>query len=117
MYGMRELLLRRKAGGDFTALFAATDELAIGAIRALSDEGTRVPEDVSVVGFDDIDISNYIMPRLTTIRQPIKEIGEQTALALHRHITGNTSFNPSSGREQILPHRLIIRESTRALIR
>ncbi|MDR0586162.1 MAG: LacI family transcriptional regulator [Treponema sp.] len=113
MYGMRELLLRNGAGRDFTALFAATDELAIGAVRALRDEGIRVPEDVSVVGFDDIDISNYITPRLTTIRQPIKEIGEQTALAMHRFITRGDI--PGSGKEQILPHRLIIRESTAAL--
>ncbi|MDR0402742.1 MAG: LacI family transcriptional regulator [Treponema sp.] len=112
MYGMRELLLRNR---DFTALFAATDELAIGAVRALRDEGIRVPEDVSVMGFDDIDISNYISPRLTTIRQPIKEIGEQTALVMHRFLS--RSDLPGSGKEQILPHRLIIRESTAALAR
>jgi LacI family transcriptional regulator len=111
MYGMRELLLKRGGGQDFTALFAATDELAIGAIRVLHDTGIRVPEDVSVVGFDDVDISNYIIPRLTTVRQPIKEIGEQTALALHRIITGNGAVPE----DQILPYRLIIRESTRAI--
>ena len=114
MYGMRELLLREKAGKDFTAVFAATDDLAIGAVRALSDEGIRVPGDVSVVGFDDIDLSNYITPRLTTIRQPIKEIGEQTALALHRCIAGG-EFKADSGKEQVFPHRLIIRESTARL--
>jgi LacI family transcriptional regulator len=111
MYGMRELLLKRGGGQDFTALFAATDELAIGAIRVLQDAGMRVPEDVSVVGFDDVDISNYMIPRLTTIRQPIKEIGEQTALALHRIITGGGVIPEN----QILPYRLIIRESTRAI--
>ncbi|MFP3090061.1 LacI family transcriptional regulator [Treponema sp. TIM-1] len=111
MYGMRELLLRRGGGQDFTALFAATDELAIGAIRVLQDAGIRVPEDVSVVGFDDVDISNYIIPRLTTVRQPIKEMGEQTAWALHRIITGGGAI----AEDQILPYRLIIRESTRAI--
>ncbi|MDR1949831.1 MAG: LacI family transcriptional regulator [Spirochaetaceae bacterium] len=110
MYGMRELLLRDK---DFSAVFAATDELAIGAIRTLKDEGIRVPEDVSVVGFDDIDISNYIVPRLTTIRQPLGEIGELTALTLHRYITGNNGLKM----DQTLPYKLIIRESTRALVR
>ncbi|MDR3145199.1 MAG: LacI family transcriptional regulator [Treponema sp.] len=105
MYGMRELLLR---GRDFSAVFAATDELAIGAIRVLRDEGLRVPEDVSVIGFDDIEISNFMIPRLTTIRQPLWEMGEQTALALHRHISGN-----KGGRmDTVLPYRLIIREST-----
>jgi LacI family transcriptional regulator len=108
VYGMKELLLRNK---NFTAVFAASDELAIGTIRALKDEGLRVPEDISVIGFDNIDISNYIVPRLTTIHQPITEIGEQAALNLHRRITGgvNTDF------ETIIPHKLIIRESTRSI--
>jgi len=110
MYGMKELLLR-EGKHSFTALFAATDELAIGAIRALNDEGLRVPEDVSVVGFDDIDIAKYMNPRLTTISQPLMEIGEKTALALHRQITGNET----AAEEVILPYKLVIRESTRAL--
>ncbi|MDR1505748.1 MAG: LacI family transcriptional regulator [Treponema sp.] len=111
MYGMRELLLRE--GRNFTALFAATDELAIGAIRVLNDEGMKVPGDVSVVGFDDIDIAQYMAPRLTTMRQPLSEIGEATALTLHRKITGENG----SMVEQIFPYKLIIRESTRALAR
>jgi LacI family transcriptional regulator len=111
MYGMRELLLRRGGGQDFTAVFAATDELAIGAMRVLKDAGMRVPEDVSVVGFDDVDISDYVIPRLTTVRQPIKEMGEHTALALHRSITGSGPVQE----DRILPYRLIIRESTRAV--
>jgi LacI family transcriptional regulator len=105
MYGMRELLLRNR---DFTAVFAASDELALGAIRTLQDEGIRVPEDVSVIGFDDIDIADYLHPRLTTIRQPIREIGEQSALGLHRHINSGSS----AIQELIIPHKLIIREST-----
>jgi LacI family transcriptional regulator len=115
MYGMRELLLRSGGSGKrtWTALFAATDELAIGAIRVLTDEGIRVPEDVSVVGFDDIDIAKYIVPQLTTVSQPLTEIGERTALTLYRQITGGNT----KGDEMILPHKLIIRESTRALNR
>jgi LacI family transcriptional regulator len=106
-YGMRELLLR---GKDFTAVFAASDELAMGAIRILKDEGIRVPEDVSVVGFDNIESSNYFIPRLTTIHQPIDEIGERAALSLHRRITNGAITDP----EIIIPHKLIIRESTKA---
>jgi LacI family transcriptional regulator len=109
IYGMRELLLRNRFG--FTALFAATDELAIGAIRVLRDEGIRVPEDVSVVGFDDIDIANYMVPRLTTIRQPLAEMGEKTSLTLHRSISGVNGI----AQDQILPYELIIRQSTCAL--
>jgi LacI family transcriptional regulator len=108
MYGMRELLLR---GRDFTAVFAATDELAIGAIRVLHDHNLRVPEDISVIGFDNIESSNYYIPRLTTIHQPIAEIGEQAARNLHRRINGD--INTDS--EIIIPHKLIIRESTRSI--
>jgi LacI family transcriptional regulator len=105
MYSMRELLLRNR---DFSAIYAASDDLAIGVIRILKDEGLRVPEDVSVVGFDDIEIADYMIPRLTTIRQPLEEMGGQTAQTLHRAITGNPIYKA----EQILPYKLIIREST-----
>ncbi|WP_010263552.1 LacI family DNA-binding transcriptional regulator [Treponema primitia] len=105
MYTMRELLLRNR---DFSAIYAATDELALGVIRILKDEGLRVPDDISVVGFDDIEISDYLIPRLTTIRQPLEEIGGQTALILHRTITGTPAFK----QELVLPYKLIIREST-----
>jgi LacI family transcriptional regulator len=104
-YGMRELLLRNR---DFSAIFAATDELAIGAMRILKDENFRIPEDVSVVGFDDIEISNYFMPRLTTVRQPLAEIGEQAASSLHKQISGSYE----GGADLTLPYRLVVREST-----
>ncbi|MDR1029761.1 MAG: substrate-binding domain-containing protein [Treponema sp.] len=91
---------------DFTAVFAATDELAIGAIQVLKDEDLRVPEAVSVIGFDNIKSSNYFIPWLTTIHQPIEEIGEQAAHNLPGRISGNTDF------EIIIPHKLIIRKST-----
>lgn len=54
---------------DITAVFAMSDVMAVGAIRAVKDRGFRVPEDISVIGFDGIDIGNYMVPRLTTIRQ------------------------------------------------
>ena len=57
-----------------TALFAMSDAVAIGAIRALQDLGKSVPEDVSVVGFDGIDLSRFTIPRLTTVEQPVDEI-------------------------------------------
>ncbi|MDR1211123.1 MAG: LacI family transcriptional regulator, partial [Spirochaetaceae bacterium] len=108
MYGMRELLLRSR---DFSAVFACSDELALGAMRTLQDENYRIPQDISLIGFDDIDTSSYLFPRLTTIRQPIQEIGEQSALYLHRIINGQDSRDL----EQIIPHRLIVRESTARL--
>jgi LacI family transcriptional regulator len=105
VYGMRGLLMSNK---PTTAVFAVSDELALGAMRALHDHGLRTPEDISVVGFDDIDIANFTIPRLTTIRQPIQEMGERATMMLHRRILGT----PPSAANVILDHRLIIREST-----
>jgi LacI family transcriptional regulator len=95
-------------GTGFTAVFASSDELAIGAMRALRDRGVKIPEDVSVIGFDDLDISNYLCPRLTTIRQPIAEIGEEAALMLHRFVCGEGE----PGSDAVFPHTLVVREST-----
>jgi LacI family transcriptional regulator len=103
--GMRELLSR---GVDFSAVFAATDDLAIGAVRALKDSGLRVPEDVSVVGFDDTETASYSVPRLTTIRQPLRELGKQTALALHNLIESPAGTTV----KRVLPYELVVREST-----
>ena len=63
---------------DATALFAMSDTVAVGAIRALKDLGRSVPEDISVVGFDGVDISRYTVPRLTTVEQPVDEIARRS---------------------------------------
>ncbi len=73
-------------GKPFTALFAFNDASAIGAIRACRS-GLRVPEDVSVIGFDDIPQSMFSVPRLTTIRQPLAAMGELAAKTLLKKIT------------------------------
>lgn len=65
-----------KENVEFTAVFAVTDIFALGVIRALSDEGIRIPEDVSVLGFDGIKLGDYTVPRLTTIQQPVDEMVE-----------------------------------------
>ncbi|MFA9379838.1 MAG: substrate-binding domain-containing protein, partial [Acetanaerobacterium sp.] len=67
-----------REGADFTAIFAFSDEMAIGAINALYDNGLRVPEDISVLGFDDLPIAMRIRPALTTIHQPLHEIVSRT---------------------------------------
>ena len=86
---------------DVTALFAMSDTVAVGAIRALKDMGKSVPEAVSVVGFDGIDISRYTIPRLTTVEQPVDEIARRSVNmlldmvdnnALPRHILVNAEF-------------------------
>jgi LacI family repressor for deo operon, udp, cdd, tsx, nupC, and nupG len=71
-----------------TAIFCSNDEMAIGLIRALAQAGLRVPEDISVAGFDDIEFAAMAIPALTTIRQPRRELGRQGALALLELLQG-----------------------------
>lgn len=99
-------LIRR--GGEFTALLAYNDIAAIGAIRALMNHGMKVPEDVSVVGFDDIQGAAFHNPSLTTIRQPLREMGIVAARILLQRIRGQATF------PDVVPihPELIIREST-----
>ena len=75
----KQLLARKK---PFTALFAYNDISAIGAMRAFQEAGLRVPEDVSIVGFDDISIASFSIPPLTTVRQPLQEMGRIAAQTL-----------------------------------
>ena len=86
---------------DATALFAMSDTVAVGAIRALRDLGTSVPGDVSVVGFDGVDIGRFTLPRLTTVEQPVEEIARRSVNLLldmmekdaaPRHILVEASF-------------------------
>jgi LacI family transcriptional regulator len=99
-------LLNRKA--DFTALVSYDDIAAIGAIRAIRDQGMRVPEDISVVGFDDIQSAAFQNPSITTIRQPLHEMGTIAARILLQRVRGQ------SAAPQVLPvlPELVIREST-----
>jgi DNA-binding LacI/PurR family transcriptional regulator len=92
----------------FTAIVAFNDISAIGAIRALRDFNLRVPEDVSVIGFDDIKAAAYTLPRLTTINQPLEEIGRVATQSLLNRI-----HNTVPPRDEItVEPNLVIREST-----
>lgn len=73
---------------DLTAVFAMADVLAVGAIRAVRDRGLRVPEDVSVMGFDGIELGNYLSPRLTTVRQARERIADRSLEILLSDIAG-----------------------------
>src|SRR5215813_11808130 len=96
-----------KSGAKFTALFAYNDLAAIGAIRAIREAGIQVPEDVSVVGFDDIEAANYHNPPLTTVRQPLGEMGQIAAKTLMQSIEGKP------GPEEIaVEPQLMVRQST-----
>ncbi|MBR3972514.1 MAG: LacI family DNA-binding transcriptional regulator [Oscillospiraceae bacterium] len=79
----RNLLER---GRKFTALFAMSDVMAIGAVRALQDAGLRVPEDISVMGFDGLEICDYTIPRLATIHQSIEELADHSIRMLRENI-------------------------------
>ena len=79
---------------DFTAIFCFNDIAAIGAIRALKDAGLSVPGDVSVVGFDDIQSAAYSTPSLTTVRQPLMEMGKRGAKVLLERIANREKEYP-----------------------
>ncbi|NMB11003.1 MAG: LacI family transcriptional regulator [Firmicutes bacterium] len=98
----------KSAGSIPTAIFAVNDMVAIGVIMALRDYGLRVPEDVAVVGFDDVPLASFIQPRLTTVAQPKYDLGRLAAERLMLQIadTGEPK------RKIILPTRLVVREST-----
>ena len=94
---------------NFTAIFCFNDIAAIGAIRALKDAGLSVPGDVSVVGFDDIQSAAYSTPSLTTVRQPLTEMGQRGAQVLLERIGNHDAEHPS---EIVMAPELVVREST-----
>ncbi|GHO65190.1 LacI family transcriptional regulator [Ktedonobacter sp. SOSP1-52] len=94
-----------------TAIFASNDMMAFGVMEAARERGLRLPEDLSIVGFDDIPQASYVHPALTTIRQPLEEMGRSATHLLLKYIA-----HPNAEIERIeLPTRLIIRESCQAL--
>jgi LacI family transcriptional regulator len=108
----RQVTRRLIAGGRrFTALFAFNDISAIGAIGALRESGRRVPEDVSVVGFDDIQSAAYQNPGLTTVRQPLREMGELAAKTLVRRIEGASGPARAQRTIRVTPE-LVVRGTT-----
>jgi DNA-binding LacI/PurR family transcriptional regulator len=90
-----------------TAVFAVSDTLAIGVIRGLHDAGLRVPQDMAVLGFDDIALAEQTCPALSTVRQPMRALGEQAAHLLLKQL--DDPGTPAAG--VVLPHRLVLRES------
>jgi LacI family transcriptional regulator len=114
--GIRRLIERSQSDRvgrslKFTAVLCFNDLSAIGTIRALHDAGLRVPEDVSVLGFDDVEAAPFHVPSLTTIRQPLQQIGAIAADALLRKIAGEEM----PGIIRIEPE-LIVRESTSRVV-
>ena len=105
---VQQLLSRNR---NFTALVCFNDVAAIGAIRAIQDLGLRVPNDISVIGFDDIKAAAYVSPNLTTIRQPLAEMGRFAGQYLVNRLNGSVDF-----REQVtFDPELVARESTASI--
>ena len=93
-----------------TAVFVAGDNFAIGAMDAIKAHGLSVPEDISVVGFDDIEMAKYLTPALTTVRQDTYVLGKRAADMLIYCIEGGTEIQ-----QAVIPVELVIRESCRPL--
>lgn len=91
-----------------TAIFSMNDEMAIAAMKGFADNGLSVPKDISVTGFDDMDVSRYVQPTLTTVAQPAEKIGIKAAEMLFDMI----QKDESGVQEFVLPYEFIIREST-----
>lgn len=102
----RDLAARILAGDGPTAIFAANDQLALGLTRAIWEAGLRIPQDVSLVGFDDVEGAGQYIPPLTTVRQPFAELGRRSVGLLFDAVEGRS---PSGA---LIPPELIRRAST-----
>jgi LacI family transcriptional regulator len=106
--------MQRLFSASPTALFAASDSMAVGALKALREADLRVPEDVALVGFDDVPIASAIEPALTTVRQPIERLGSMAADLL-LNLIENPSDTEAPAHRLILPAKLIVRDSCGAM--
>ena len=100
-----EEILRRRVKLD--GLVCGNDELALAIMKRLQDNGVRLPDDLAVVGWDDVSAARYISPALTTVRQPVRDLGRLAAAQLHARIVGGERL----GMPQVLPSRVVIRSS------
>jgi LacI family transcriptional regulator len=103
--GYRAINQALEAGLNFTALACASDEMALGAMQALEDRGLRIPQDISVTGFDDLPLES-VRSRLTTVHQPLRLLGHTAATIMLELLEGK----PARG--QLLPVRLVLRSSS-----
>ncbi|WP_312892752.1 LacI family DNA-binding transcriptional regulator [Allostreptomyces psammosilenae] len=109
-YGYRRTRERIAAGVDFTAVFAGTDMVAAGALEAITEAGLRVPDDISLVGFDDIPLASDLTPKLTTVHVPYEELGRAAVrLALDRRERGGDRTE----QHLVLGTHVVVRQSVR----
>ena len=105
----RDAARARLAGERPTAVFAANDVLAVGVLHAAEDAGLRVPRDLSLAGFDDLELAALLRPALTTVRVEVAEMGEWAASALIATLDGD-----ATPQHAVLPAALVVRDSTGA---
>lgn len=105
-YDMTRKLL--ESGEKFSAIFAIADMIAVGACKALTEAGLRIPEDVAVAGFDGLDMSYYYTPSITTIKQPVTDMAKETIRIIFNQIE-----NEPCHEHKVFEAKLIVRESTR----
>ena len=108
---LRELLL---LPGRPDAVFCFSDELALGALRVAAEQGVRVPDDVALMGFDDIEDGRFSAPSLTTIAPDREQIAERAVQCLAERVLGRLDTLPA--RRIVVPHRVLVRESTGASV-
>lgn len=108
-YEVMEKLL--KLNKDLTAVFLSSDEMAFGAMTCIHDRGMKVPDDISIIGFDNIQYAEYMRPKLTTVSQPIREIGEMAVKTLIRLISGEKIEE----KDIYLSAEIVVRESARQI--
>ena len=106
-----QLVKRLIAQGGLRAIFVWDDRLAIGALKAIQEQGLRIPRDIALVGYDGIEISAHLFPPLTTILQPSHQIGETAARVLLARLEAGDRRKP---KRVVLKPRLVVRETTRA---
>jgi len=109
--GMQQLLPAQPS-----AVFCASDSMAIGALETIREAGLRVPDDIALVGFDDVPVATAVEPALTTVRQPIEGLGTMAAELL-LNLLENPPDGQAPGQRIILPAKLIVRDSCGALRR
>ncbi|MCM1161103.1 MAG: LacI family transcriptional regulator [Roseburia sp.] len=98
------------SGEEFTALYAISDMMAVGALRAIHEAGKKVPDDYSVVGYDGIDIGKYSIPTITTVHQPIEEMAKETIGLLFDIISGKKQHQ-----HRVFSGEIVVRESTKSI--
>jgi len=108
-YMANELLDRHP---DVTAIFAYNDRIALDAYLALQARGVRIPDDISIVGYDDVGIASLVSPKLTTVSQPFYEIGKNAAELILKRIKENRKSTPQT---ILLPTKLVIRDSAKSI--